>query len=266
MLKRILVMLMLCFLFPGAALCEEELYIEEFVILDDSGEERPDVEAEMQARRAENPAREDFIDRIIQLGKELYEKSGGKAQRAHYSGDIYVCKNFTVYLFRKCRDDFRMEAYPDTTLVIPDNLPSAQCRPYSYGIAWKSIEASEGNPFYEAASFRYDKSLSKEENMELAMNFMRQVQRGDFFQMSADYDYGVGAHSAIMIADYDAEIDSVHWMDSNMRGKKVDGIRYGIVQFDEVRSVEWWASCFCKKGRGATLYRLRDDIMYAGTP
>ena len=52
-------------------------------------------------------------------------------------------------------------------------------------------------------------------------------------------------------------------MDSNMRGKKVKGIRYGIVQFDEVKSIEWWAECFCKKTRGATLYRLRDDIVYA---
>ena len=40
------------------------------------------------------------------------------------------------------------------------------------------------------------------------------------------------------------------------------GIRYGLVQYDEVRSVEWWASTFCKKGRGATIYRLRDDIAY----
>ena len=33
--------------------------------------------------------------------------------------------------------------------------------------------------------------------------------------------------------------------------------------YDEVKSVEWWASCFCLKTRGATLYRLREDIIYA---
>ena len=66
--------------------------------------------------------------------------------------------------------------------------------------------------------------------MELALEFMRQVKKGDFFQMSAKYEYGTGAHSAIMISDYDPETDTVHWMDSNMRGKRVDGIRYGIVQ------------------------------------
>ena len=36
----------------------------------------------------------------------------------------------------------------------------------------------------------------------------------------------------------------------------------GIVQYNEEKSVEWWASTFCKKKRGATLYRLRDDIIF----
>ena len=100
-----------------------------------------------------------------------------------------------------------------------------------------------------------------EENMALACDFMRQAQRGDYFQMSAKYEYGTGAHSAIMLG-YDPETDEIHWMDSNMRGGKKKGIRYGLVQFDEVKSVAWWASTFCKKTRGATLYRLRDDIVY----
>ena len=97
--------------------------------------------------------------------------------------------------------------------------------------------------------------------MALACDFMRQAQRGDYFQMSAKYEYGTGAHSAIMLG-YDPETDEIHWMDSNMRGGKKKGTRYGLVQFDEVKSVEWWASTFCKKTRGATLYRLRDDIVY----
>lgn len=207
-------------------------------------------------------ARNDFIDRIIELGHELYVKANGRSQRAHYSGDIYVCKNFTVYLFRENRDDFRMAEFPDVELRIPNNLPAKECKPYSYGFLWEDIPASEGNPFYEAASFRYDPDLTKEENMELACDFMRQVQRGDYFQMSAKYEYGTGAHSAIMLG-YDPATDEIHWMDSNMRGGKRDGIRYGLVQFDEVKSVEWWASTFCVKTRGATIYRLRDDIIYA---
>lgn len=206
-------------------------------------------------------AREDFIERIIALGKELYIQADGKSQRAHYKGDIYVCKNFTVHLFRENRDDFCIAEYPDVELKIPNNLPSEKCKPYYYGFYWEDVDAEDGNPFYEAAAFRYDTKLSKEENLELAMDFMRQVQRGDYFQMSAKYEYGTGAHSAIMLG-YDAEKDEIHWMDSNMRGGKKNGIRYGLVQFDEVKSVEWWASTFCVKGRGATIFRLRDDIAY----
>ncbi len=215
------------------------------------------------AAPAEPTARDDFIGRIIDLGRSLYEKANGKAQRAHYKGDIYVCKNFTTYLFRENRADFRMAAFPDVTLVIPDNLPKNECRPYAYGLAWKDIPPEQGNPFYAAAAFRYDANLSKEENMALAMDFLRGTQRGDFLQMTGNYGSGNGAHSAIMLA-YDPATDSLHWMDSNMRHKKINGINYGYVQFDEVRTVEWWAKNFCQRKCGATLYRLRDDIVYAG--
>ena len=46
------------------------------------------------------------------------------------------------------------------------------------------------------------------ENREKAREFLKQVQRGDYFQMAADYYYGVGAHSMLFIADYDPETDS----------------------------------------------------------
>ena len=248
MLKRMLACLLaaMCFLTPALAEEAEDDYsiteVEESVLLTDDGEAIP-LPTDTPEPAFDPTARNDFIDRIISLGYDLYVKANGKAQRAHYSGDIYVCKNFTVYLFRQNRDDFRMAEYPDTTLVIPNNLPAADCKPYSYGLAWEDIPASDGNPFYEAATFRYDTSLSQKENFALACDFMRQAQRGDYFQMSAKYEYGTGAHSAIMLG-YDPATDEIHWMDSNMRGGKRDGIRYGLVQYDEVKSVEWWASCF----------------------
>ena len=271
------VILAVLFLLPQTAayaadLNDTELEIEE-ILLDetedgdwlaglfsdeeDSGE--PEAEPE-----PENPARTAFIDDIIARGKKEYDKTRGKLQRAQYKEDIYICKNFTVYLFRAVRDGYRMAEYPDVKLKIPDNLPSSQCKPYSYGYAWKDVPASEGNPFEIAAQFLYDTSLSQEENMEKALELMRQVRRGDFFQMTAEYSHGNGAHSAIMIADYDPETDTVRWMDSNMVGKKINGERYGKVQFDESESIEWWAEAFCKKKRGATIYRLRDDIIFAG--
>ena len=258
--------LLLCsLLLPAIAPAEEagsEEIVEDVVLDDDSGLEMPDETAPPETA-AESTPRDAFIDDIIALGKELYDKADGKAQRAQYKGDIYVCKNFTVYLFRQTRSRYRMAEYPDVELKIPNNLPAKKCRPYAYGFLWEDVPAEKGNPFCEAAQVRDDTSLSKEENMEKAVAFMREVRRGDYFQMSADYEYGVGAHSAIMIADYDPATDTVHWMDFNMRGHKKNGVRYGIVQFDEEKSVEWWAKAFCHKKRGATLYRLRDDIIFA---
>ena len=153
-------------------------------------------------------AREDFIDRIIATAKALYDAANGKPQRAQYSGDIYVCKNFTVHLFRENCGDFRMAEFPDVPLVIPNNQKKADCAPYVYGVEWQDVPASDGNPFYAAASFRYDGSLSKEENRQRAREFLMQVKRGDYFQMAANYYYGVGAHSMIFIEDYDPETDN----------------------------------------------------------
>lgn len=208
-------------------------------------------------------AREAFISDIIALARETYENTHGKAQRAQYSGDIYVCKNFTVYLFRENRDKYRMAEYPDTPLVIPDNLPKDQCTDYVYGVEWKDVPASEGNPFDVAASFRYDPEKTKEENRQLAREFLMQVQRGDYFQMAANYYYGIGAHSLIFIADYDPETDTVRWTDSNMKGEKRNGERYGYVQFDAVKEIDWFVDAFCRSKYGATLYRLRDDIIFS---
>ena len=240
----------------------EDEALEE-VFLDEDDQEIPGEAGNREEAPAGVTAREDLINRIIELGEKLYTEADGKRKRAHYASDIYVCKNFTVYLFRQNRDDFRMAEYPDTKLVIPNNLPAKKCKPYAYGFLWEDVPAEKGNPFEVGAQFIYDPALSKEENMALAMDFMRQAQRGDFFQMSADYEYGVGAHSAIMMR-YDPETDEIHWLDSNMRGGKKNGIRYGLVQYYAVKSVEWWASTFCHKKRGATLYRLREDIIYAG--
>ena len=222
-----------------------------------AAEEEPAEPAE-----TDGSARTAFIEDIISLAMEKYDEAGGRARRAQYSGDIYVCKNFTVYLFRENADKYRMAEFPDTKLVIPDNLPKSECREYAYGLEWKPVTAEEGNPFYAAAEFRYDPDKSKEENWEDAREFLKQAQRGDYFQMVANYYYGVGAHSMIFTQDYDPETDSVTWCDSNMKGEKRNGERYGYVQFDANKEIDWFVDAFCRKKHGATIYRLRDDIIY----
>lgn len=215
------------------------------------------------APAGDKPARDAFIDDIIALAKQEFEQTGGRAQRAQYAGDIYVCKNFTVYLFRQNAAKYRMAEFPDRELVIPDNRPKKECTVPVYGVEWKEVAPEDGNPFYIAAQFVYNEELSKEENRQLARQFLMQVKRGDYFQMAANYYYGVGAHSMIYIADYDPETDTVRWCDSNMKGEKRNGERYGYVQFDAVKEIDWFVDAFCRKKHGATLYRLRDDIIYA---
>ena len=261
-MKKTIVVLMILFMMLSSALAdtlsmEEMLAAEDAVIL---SEQLNDIETNVSPN---NAAREDLINRIIATAKSLYDNAGGRAKRAQYSGDIYVCKNFTVHLFRENRDDFRMAAYPDMPLVIPNNQKKADCAPYVYGVEWQNVSAEEGNPFYAAATFRYDSSLSKEENRQKAREFLMQVKRGDYFQMAAKYYYGTGAHSMIFIEDYDPETDSVHWADSNMKGKTVGGERYAYVQYDAVKEIDWFVDAFCRSKYGATIYRLRDDIVYA---
>ena len=212
---------------------------------------------------ADSGTRGAFIDAILETARATYEHTGGRPQRAQYSGDIYVCKNYTVYLFRQNCAGFRMAAFPDTPLVIPNNQKKDDCAPYAYGVEWQDVPAADGNPFYAAASFRYDESLSRAENRSRARAFLTQVQRGDYFQMSANYYYGVGAHSLVFIADYDPQTDTVRWTDSNMKGASKGGIRYGVVQYDAVKEIDWFVDAFCQKKRGATLYRLREDIIAA---
>lgn len=269
-LRRMLCMLLALMMLAPAALAEVVITIR-----DSSGEtasvqvveKEPAAQEETaetgEAAQGDAAARAALIDGIISLAGELYDKANGRAQRAHYSGDIYVCKNFTVHLFKENAGRFRMAEYPDVELVIPDNLPKDQCVEYVYGMEWKAVPASEGNPFYAAAEFRYDPEKSMEENRETAREFLKQVQRGDYFQMAAKYYYGTGAHSMIFTEDYDYATGTVTWCDSNMKGEKRGGERYGYVQFNAVKDIDWFVDAFCRKKYGATIYRLRDDIIYA---
>ena len=260
LLFLLLAVLLLSCLCPAAAPAEED--VTEEVLLDEETDSAAGGVSSVGETSSPAP-RDAFIEDIIALGRELYEKADGKYQRAHYKGDIYVCKNFTVYLFRQTRSRYRMAEFPDTELKIPNNLPAKQCRPYSYGYCWEDIPASAGNPFEIAAQFLYDSKLSKEENIALAEAFMKQTRKGDYFQMTGDYSGGKGAHSAIFISDYDPETNSVRSMDSNRAGKRINGLRYGKVLFDSEMSIDEWIAFFCRKKCGATLYRLRDDIIFA---
>ena len=208
-------------------------------------------------------AREQLIEDYLAVAKDLYEEANGRLKRAHYAGDIYVCKNFTTHVFSQVAEDYRMAEFPDAQLYVPDNLPKEQCTTHVYGCEWENVNPGDGNPFVVAASFRYDANLSEKENQKLAREFLMQAKRGDYFQMAAKYYYGTGAHSMIVTGDYNPDTDTILWCDSNMKGERKDGIRYGKVQFDAEKDIDWFVDAFCRKKYGATLYRLRDDIVFA---
>ncbi len=180
------------------------------------------------------------------------------AEEDHHIG---VCKNFVMRLFDTYSKDYRMAEYPDLVLHMPKNKSLKDSKPYQYGLEWRDETAEDGSPFEIAAQFKYDRDLSKEENFKQAYALMQQIQKGDFFQMVGDYGGGNGPHSLYFIENYDPNTDMLHWTDSNMFGKRIDGVRWGYMQYDAIKSGNWFANVFNMKDRGATIYRLRDDLI-----
>ena len=45
-----------------------------------------------------------------------------------------------------------------------------------------------------------------------------------------------------------------------MKGERVDGVRWGYIQYDAARTAEWFVEAICTKNRGCTIYRLREDL------
>lgn len=180
--------------------------------------------------------------------------------RAQDDWDVGVCKNFVMRLFNTYKSAYRMAEYPGLELHMPLNKSKKDSAPYQYGIEWQYETAEQGCPFEIAAQFKYDQSLTKEENRALCREVLHQVQRGDFFQMVGDYYYGNGPHSLLFMADYDPATDLETWTDSNMKGETIDGVRWGYLQYDVSKTAEWFVNCICTKNRGCTIYRLRDDL------
>ena len=174
--------------------------------------------------------------------------------------DRGVCKNFVMRMFDTFKDAYAMAEYPDLPLHMPKNNSKANCAPYDYGVEWRPETAEDGSPFEIAASFRYDSALSKEENRAACRQVLESVKSGDFFQMAGNYYYGNGPHSLLFIADYNVATDEVRWTDSNMKNDKVDGYHWGYMQYDAVRTAEWFVDAICMKNRGCTLYRIREDL------
>jgi hypothetical protein len=205
--------------------------------------------------------KEELIGKMIALAFANSKDSRYKFAPAEEDYDIGVCKNFVMRLFDTYSKDYVMQAYSDLPLHMPKNNSKAACAPYDYGIEWRPESAEDGTPFEIVAQFKYNNDLSKEENAQIAFDMLKQVQKGDFFQMVGNYGGGNGPHSLFFITDYDPVSDMLHWTDSNMKGTRVNGVRWGYLQYDADATAHWFIECINTKKRGATLYRLRDDLI-----
>lgn len=204
--------------------------------------------------------KEELIERMIALAYDNSKDSRYKFAPAETDTDVGVCKNFVMRLFDTYSSEYRMLAYPELALHMPKNNSKAACAPYDYGIEWRPETAADGSPFEIAAQFKYNNDKTAEENAEDARALLRQIRKGDFFQIVGYYGGGNGPHSMYILRDFDPVTQMIHWTDSNMKGKRIDGVRWGYMQFDADADVEWWVNVFSMKKRGATLYRLRDDL------
>ena len=204
--------------------------------------------------------RQKLIQDMFNLAARNYKDPYYYHAPAQEDWDRGICKNFVMRMFDTFKSAYEMKEYPGVDLFMPKNNSKVNCKPYDYGVEWAHNTAEEGNPFEIVASFRFDASLSLEENQALCRQVFESVQAGDFFQMSGNYYYGNGAHSMLFIADYNAATDQVCWTDSNMKNDNVNGYHYGYMQYNALQDVDWFIKAICLKTRGCTLYRLRDDL------
>lgn len=205
--------------------------------------------------------KQEIINKMINLAYDNSKDSRYKFAPAEEDWHIGVCKNFVMRIFDTFSEDYRMAEFPELELHMPKNNSLEACKPYQYGIEWRIESASEGSPFEIAKQLKYNEDISSEENAEIARDMMHSAQKGDFFQMVGYYGGGNGPHSLYIIENYDSNTDIIHWTDSNMLGKRIDGVRWGYMQYDAQKTAEWFIECFNTKKRGATLYRLRDDLI-----
>lgn len=203
--------------------------------------------------------RDTLIDDMIAWAREQAEDSRTNLARADDPGDPGTCKNFIARMLDHLSESYAMAGAPQAGLKLPLNAQKEDCRPYRYGVMWQDAPAQEGNPFVEVGRFRQADDKTREQNEAQAAAFLCSARRGDVLQFVGNYVDGNGPHTILLTEDCDAQ--TLVFTDSNRKGKRVGGVRYGWVQFGSRRTVAWLAEVLSAPGCGATLYRLREDII-----
>ncbi|MEG0768038.1 MAG: hypothetical protein RR482_10005, partial [Clostridia bacterium] len=190
------------------------------------------------------------------------EGEDGTMRRADNVTAPGQCKRYLINLFARVSEGFALAGYPNVKLAMPEEHHDTRVVKRAYGAGWKMPDTAEGNPFYEMAAFDYDSGCSVRQNREAVYAFLAQAQAGDVLQMMATYNSGNrGTHTALITRNYDAVKEQLQWADSNFKMRNIDGIRYAFVVGEQVYTRQKLADWLLYAGNGATLYRLRDDLV-----
>ena len=199
--------------------------------------------------------RETLIDDMLGRAQAIAQDANARFMPADDADDPGTCKNFLRGLLEAFADGYALADAPDARLVMPLNADAEDCSPWRYGVQWAQAADS---PYAEVGRFRSDPEQAREENARQAAELLRMAQRGDVLQLACNYVDGNGPHAILLTQDCDGE--ALVFADSNRKGTRVGGARYGWAQYGARWTVEFLADALAASGCGATLYRLREDI------
>lgn len=187
----------------------------------------------------------------------------GALNRASGSGYHGQCRRFQADSLAEAAQGFGLAGFPGAALAIPLDHRPAEETGMPVGSVWAEAEEGTVCPYDAVASFAYDTALSARENAANARAFLENVQAGDVLQMIAIYNSGArGTHTLLISQPYDAREDMLYWCDSNFSNTRVDGVRYGYARAHQAWAMTEVAGWIAGgENTGATLYRLREDIV-----
>ena len=177
--------------------------------------------------------------------------------------DAGQCRRFQAESFAAASEGYRLAGYPGAILHLPEAHADPAVSGRFLGVAWDMPGPETGNAFLEAARYDYDPRLSDKANREAAIAFLAQARAGDILQMVGTYSTGGrGTHTLLITRPYDPRLQTLYWADSNFSFRVVDGETLAVVRAYQQRAVDevvGWLTA--NNGNGATLYRLRRDVV-----
>lgn len=189
----------------------------------------------------------------------------GTLRRSETIADPGQCRRFQVTSFATAAQGFRLAGYPEIPLYLPADHADRAVSGRQVGVCWDMPAASSGNAYEEAASFDYNRDRTLGQNKADARAFLSHARAGDVLQIFGTYSSGGrGTHTLLLTRPYDPRSGMLYWVDSNFANTLVDGVRHGYVrayqQWPLEEVVTWLTTDL---NNGATLYRIRDDVVFA---